>query len=155
MILFIRGLRTGSQYVLTKVKMITSGWGWRVLRGKGNGSHFMDQGWERDKTLICVTCRECLPVKRHEHGFTRTFVHSTECKLYFKFLNVKYWGTWVAQSVECLTPAQAMILLLMGSIPASDCVLTAQSLEPALDSVSLSLCLSPTHALSPSKINKH
>ena len=38
----------------------------------------------------------------------------------------------------------------MSSSPASDSVLTAQSLEPASDSVSpsLSLCLSPTHALS-------
>ena len=38
--------------------------------------------------------------------------------------------------------------------PASGSVLTAQSLEPVSDSVSPSLCPSPAHALSLSKINK-
>ena len=37
---------------------------------------------------------------------------------------------------------------LTGSSPASGSVLTAQSLEPALDSVSPSLCPSPAHVLS-------
>ena len=44
-----------------------------------------------------------------------------------------------------------MISQLVSSSPASDSVLTAQSLEPASDS--LSLCPSPAHALSVSKIN--
>ena len=60
------------------------------------------------------------------------------------------WGSWVAQSVKRLTSVQVMISLLLGlsSVPGS--VLTAQSLEPALDSVSpsLSLCPSLAHALS-------
>ena len=48
-------------------------------------------------------------------------------------------GTWVAQSVKRLTSAWVMSSQLMSSIPASGSVLTAQSLEPALDSVSPSL----------------
>ena len=48
-------------------------------------------------------------------------------------------GAWVAQSVERPTSAQVMISQLVSSSPASDSVLKAQSLEPALDSVSPSL----------------
>ena len=50
-------------------------------------------------------------------------------------------GTWVAQSFKHLTLAQVMTSWLMSSIPMSGSVLTAQSLEPALDSVSPSLDL--------------
>ena len=50
------------------------------------------------------------------------------------------WGTWVAQSVKRPNLAQVMISQFMSSSPASGCVLTAQSLEPASESVSLSLC---------------
>ena len=64
-------------------------------------------------------------------------------------------GAWLAQSVEHLT----LDLGVMGSSPTLGSGMTAQSLEPALDSVSLSgsappllmLCLS----LSLSKINKN
>ena len=67
------------------------------------------------------------------------------------------WGAWVAQSVKCWTSAQVMISQFTGSSPVLGFVLTAQSLESALDSVSpslsalprLMLCLS----LSLSKIN--
>ena len=74
-------------------------------------------------------------------------------------------GAWVAQSVKRLILAQVMISQLMGLSPASGSVLTIQSLEPASDSVSvclsvslslslyLSLCSSPAHTLSLSKIN--
>ena len=55
-------------------------------------------------------------------------------------------GTCVAQSVKHLTSAQVMISQLMSSSLAS--VLTAWSLEPALDCVPLSLCPFPAHALS-------
>ena len=51
-------------------------------------------------------------------------------------------GPWVAHSVERPTSAQVTISQLMGSSPASGSVLTAQSWEPALDSLSLSLSLS-------------
>ena len=51
------------------------------------------------------------------------------------------WGAWVAQSVERPTSAQVMISRLVSSSPASGSVLTAQSLEPASDSVSPSLPL--------------
>ena len=57
-------------------------------------------------------------------------------------------GASVAQSVQHLTSTQVMISRLMSSSPASGSVLTAQSLEHASDSVSLSPCPSPTHALS-------
>ena len=45
-------------------------------------------------------------------------------------------GAWGAQSVEVPTWAQVMISLLVGSSPVAGSVLAAQSLEPALDSVS-------------------
>ena len=44
-------------------------------------------------------------------------------------------GAWVVQSVERPTLAQVMISRPMSSSPASGSVLTAQSLEPVLDSV--------------------
>ena len=53
------------------------------------------------------------------------------------------WGAWRVQSVRCLTSVQVMISQLVGSSPASGSVLTAQSLEPALDSVSPSLSVPP------------
>ena len=52
-------------------------------------------------------------------------------------------GAWVAQSVERPTSAQVMISCLVGSSPSLGSVLTAQSLEPALDSVSPSLSSPP------------
>ena len=53
------------------------------------------------------------------------------------------WGTWVAQVVERPTSAQVMISWVVGLSPASGSVLTAQSLEPASDSVSPSLSAAP------------
>ena len=50
-------------------------------------------------------------------------------------------GTWVAQSVKSLTSAQIMISQFVSSSPVSGSVLTAQSLEPALDSMSPSVSL--------------
>ena len=66
-------------------------------------------------------------------------------------------GAWVAQSVEHLTLAQVMISQFASSSPMSCSVLTAHSLDPALDSVSLSLsALSPLMLrLFLSKISKH
>ena len=61
----------------------------------------------------------------------------------------------MAQSVERPTSAQVMILWFMSSSPALGSVLTARSLEPALDSVSPSLCPFPAHTPSLSKTNKH
>ena len=63
------------------------------------------------------------------------------------------WGTWVAQLVKHLTSAQAMILQFVSSSPALGSVLTAQSLEPASDSVSPRLC-PPMLMLCLSIINK-
>ena len=79
------------------------------------------------------------------------------------FLKLFFRGTWVAQLVERLTSAQVMIAQFVGLSPVSGSVLTAQSLQPASDSVSpslsapspLMLCLSLSLSLSLSKINKH
>ena len=69
-------------------------------------------------------------------------------------LKNKHWGTWVAQLVKCPTLAQVMISQFGSASPASGFVLTAQSPEPALDSVLPSLCSFPAHALSLSLRNK-
>ena len=70
--------------------------------------------------------------------------------------NTTNWGPWVAQSVGQPTSAQVMISQFMGSSPMSGSMLTAQSLEPASDSVSPSLSAPPplVLCLSLSKINK-
>ena len=57
------------------------------------------------------------------------------------------WGAWVAQSVKHPTSAQVMISWFMSSKPVLDSVLTAESLEPALHSVSPSLSAPPPLAL--------
>ena len=49
-------------------------------------------------------------------------------------------GAWVAQSVGHVTSAQIMIVWSVSLSPASGSMLTAQSLEPASDSVSPCLC---------------
>ena len=49
----------------------------------------------------------------------------------------------MAQSVKCPTSAHVMILLFVGSSPASGSVLTARSLDPASYSVSPSLFAHP------------
>ena len=65
------------------------------------------------------------------------------------FKKIEGRGAWVTQSVKSPTSAQVMISRFVSSSPKLG---SAQSLEPAF--VSLSCCPSPTHALSPSKINK-
>ena len=74
-------------------------------------------------------------------------------------INFFFSGTLVAQSVEHLTSAGVMILRFMGLSPMSGSVLTAWSLEPALDSVSPSLSgLTSLCVLSlflSLKVNKH
>ena len=57
------------------------------------------------------------------------------------------WGTWVAQSVKHPTLAQVVIWRLESLSPTSGSVLTAQSLEPASDSVSPSLPVPPLQML--------
>ena len=61
----------------------------------------------------------------------------------------------MAQSVECPALAQVMISRLVGLSPAMGSVLTAQSLEPASDSVSPSLSAPPLLMLCLSLKNKH
>ena len=52
-------------------------------------------------------------------------------------------GAWVAQSIKRPTSAQVMTSRSVSSSPESGSVLTAQSLEPASDSVSPSLSVPP------------
>ena len=56
---------------------------------------------------------------------------------------LRVWGTWVTQPVKRLTLAQVMILRFVSSSPALGSVLTAWSLEPALESVTPSLSAPP------------
>ena len=58
-------------------------------------------------------------------------------------LKWKFRGTWVAQSVECPTLAQVMVSQFVSLSPASGSVLAAQSVEPALGSVSPSFSAPP------------
>ena len=79
--------------------------------------------------------------------------------LYVHFIlnfNKMAWGAWVAQSVKHPTSAQVMILWFVSSSPVSGSVMTAQSLEPASDSVSPSLSAPSTaHVLSLSLKNEY
>ena len=62
-------------------------------------------------------------------------MHTCTCAYVTSLRTTQHRGTWVAQSVESMTLAQVMISPMLGS------VLTAQSTEPASDSVSPSLSL--------------
>ena len=66
----------------------------------------------------------------------------------YAFKNNSNRGAWVAQSVERPTSPQVMIPQFVVSSPASGSVWTARSLEPASDSVSLSLSLPCSHLVS-------
>ena len=57
-------------------------------------------------------------------------------------------GPCVAQLVEDLTLAQVMTSPLVSWSPKEGSVLTAQSLEPASESISVSLCPWPAHTFS-------
>ena len=85
-------------------------------------------------------------------------IYSDVCQLYLNKTGkkIKKWGACVAQLVKRPTSVQVMISRFMSSNPMLDSVLAAQSLEPASDSVSLSLCPFPACTLSLSqKINIH
>ena len=60
-------------------------------------------------------------------------------------MGFKNWmrGAWMAHKVEHLTSAQAMISWFVSSSPLSRSVVTAQSLQPASDSVFPSLSSHP------------
>ena len=71
-----------------------------------------------------------------------------------KFKIHVYGGIWVSQLVKHLAPAQVIISHFLGSSPPSGSVRTAQSLEPALDSMSPSLSLPLPNSCSVSLKNK-
>ena len=62
-------------------------------------------------------------------------------------------GTWMVQLVKHPAAAQVMISLFLSSSPVSGFVLTAQRLQPVLDSVSPSPSLPLLCSCSLSKIN--
>ena len=64
-------------------------------------------------------------------------------------------GAWWLSQLSIQLPLKVMISLFMGLSPVLGSVLTAQSLDPASYSVSVSLCPSPAGVLSLSLKNKH
>ena len=104
---------------------------------------FREEENDIDQKLVCIQRKE-----EHQEG-----IYNGKIKI------IIFKGVWMAQSVKRLTLAQVVISWLTGSSPTLGSVLTAQSLEPASDSVSSSLTLplpcSQTVSLSLSKINKH
>ena len=73
----------------------------------------------------------------------KDFCRAIWAKKHITFMKEKSQGTWVAQLVKRLTSAQVMISWVMSSSPVLWSVLTAQSLEPASDSLSPSLSAPP------------
>ena len=95
--------------------------------------------------------RNCGPYSTHESGVCLT------CDRHLLNIAKISRGAWVAQLVKCPTSVQVMISQFMSPSPTSGSVLTAQSLEPASDSVSPFLSLPMPRlcsvSLSLSKIN--
>ena len=89
------------------------------------------------------------PSEFSSHSPCRNLFNSLLCSALFlnAFRMSKGWGVWVSQSVKHLTSAQVMISQLVSSSPVSGSLRTAQSLEPASDSVSPSLSAPPLLAL--------
>ena len=93
--------------------------------------------WLQGRSLLYLLLDVlCLATCHKSHGATQKHTMGYMNEIW------KSWGAWVAQSVKCLTLAQVMMSQFMGLSPTSGSVLTAQSLEPASDSVSPSLSLS-------------
>ena len=83
------------------------------------------------------SCRECtMESTNYALELISDFIKVVRYKAMYKN---HVWGAWVAQSVEHLTSAQVVISQFVSLSPASGSVLTAQSLEPASNSVSPSL----------------
>ena len=80
-----------------------------------------------DKRLVYKELIQLTP--RHTHTHTNNPIKKW----------AEDWGTWVAKFAKWLTSAQVMISQSVSSSPVSGSVLTAHSLEPASDSVSLLL----------------
>ena len=101
----------------------------------------------RGNVAITFVPRRCLHVWDQNVGAAMANVCSDQLLFPWHFLmahsvpltEMASRGAWVAQSLEHLISAQVMISLSVSSSPASGSVLTARSLEPALDSVSPSL----------------
>ena len=113
--------------------------------------HYQGEGGMETMALACAVILERVPAASLLFGRVLGPVPV------YSYCFLKLWllrGSWVTQLVEHLTPAQVMISQFVGSSPTSGSVLTTRSLDPALDSVSPSLCPSLAHTLSLSLKNK-
>ena len=126
--------------------------GWKVVEGRSETKEQMEENPKR-----CKITFQMQVWKLHEFLIPRIDIFKTTrsqstCRHDLK--NHICWGAWVAQSVGRLTTAQVMISWSVSSSPALGSVLTAQSLEPASNSVPPSLCpfLAWSLSLSLSKI---
>ena len=95
--------------------------------------------WPVSKSVFSQACKRSLPSLTHVQSLSlkKKWINVKKKKNFFKR------GTWVAQSGKRPTSAQVMISWFVGLSPASGPALTAQSLEPASDSVSPSLSALP------------
>ena len=125
MIPFWKSFRIGKTDLLwKKIRIVVAsgvglGIDWREARGHFLGWCFCPRPWQGFGLARCV----------------HLLINNKWIKI------CAFWGAWVAQSVECPISAQVMISQFVGLSPASGSVLTARSLEPASDSVCLSLSL--------------
>ena len=106
----------------------------------------MDESRTRAKK-IHKTSLEPLVLSGSKEVLENNNNHESTSKGHRSQLKTFPWGAWVAQSVECPTSAQVMISQSVSSSPALGSVQTAQSLEPASDSVSPSLSDPPPFML--------
>ena len=99
-----------------------------------------------DKAIVCFSMqlKVSLFVDRYHYGGVPTSTQREEKDDILEYRR----GTWAAQSVKHPTLAQVMTSQSVGLSPASGSVMTAQSLEPASDSVSPSLSAPPLLTLS-------
>ena len=108
-------------------------------------------GWLQEPTA-CVCPSESKPREQRGPGAGPCWLEAEDRSLQRPSIKSTGWGP---QSVKRSTSAQVMILRFISSSPESSSVLTAQSPEPASDSLSASppLSLSLFLSLSLSKIN--
>ena len=114
----------------------------------GGSSHLAREHYLRNGAWLSFTKHLTQATVSVSHPSSTSEQFFAEGKWLLKICKIR--SAWAAQSVKHLTSAQVMISQFMGSSPVLDSVLTAQSPEPAADSVSpflsapppLMLCLS-------------
>ena len=130
--------------------MVNRGWGGNSTRQYGKSDSFWNTSKIHTYPSTSLSSRE----HTHKHTLYTThtrFTHTQMPEQAIILWKLETWhhiqpillksvqwagGAWVAQSVKRPTLAQVMISWFVSSSPTSGSVLTAQSLEPASDSVS-------------------